>query len=86
MSISSRPTAVGEAVELALYNFDAFKTKKKEDPPKPEVTLLAGSAAEETGFKRGRILGRQGRELRQINSFVTLVVRLDKRYVTLHFL
>jgi len=57
MTFSSRPSAVGEAVELALYNFDAFKTKKQEDPPKPEVTLLAGSETEEKAFGRGRVLG-----------------------------
>ena len=57
MSASSRQTAVGEAVELAMYHFDAFKTKSKEDPPEPEVTLMAASETEVDAFNKRRILG-----------------------------
>ena len=60
LSASTKQLAIGEAVELALYNFDAFKTNKKDEALKPEVKLLNGSAEEDEAFRKGRILGNSG--------------------------
>ena len=59
LSESTNQSAIGEAVELALYSFDAFKLKKKEETSKPKVTLLRSSQKEDEEFRKGRIIGKK---------------------------
>jgi len=54
---SNNQTPIGEAVELALYQYDEFKTDAKAKKKQPSLKLIGGTELEEKAFSKGRSLG-----------------------------